>query len=147
MAEKNKQKSSVKNIKITSKKNKAQKNKVSVGKLKTLITIIPRNKVEFYEDIIQSHGANMQMTLFGKGTANSSMLSQKALDFVGSEKAIILSVLKEEFIEKTIETLEEKFKTVRNGKGIAFTIPLSSIIGASAYSFLADNKTLIKKEK
>lgn len=147
MAEKSKIKVGVKSQKNTSKKKKTLKNKVSVGKLKMLVTIIPRNKVEFYEDIIQSHGANMQMTLFGRGTATSSMLSQRALDFVGSEKAIVLSVLKEEFIAKTLETLEEKFKTVRNGKGIAFSLPFSSIIGASAYSFLADNKTLVKKEK
>ena len=36
--------------------------------------------------------------------------------------------------------LEEKFETIRNGKGVAFTVPLSSVIGVSMYQFLSNNR-------
>ena len=39
------------------------------------------------------------------------------------------------------ETKNPKFKTVKNGQGIAFTISLSSVVGASVYRFLSDQKT------
>ena len=40
--------------------------------------------------------------------------------------------------------LAEKFDKVKDGKGIAYTIPMQSIIGVSIYQFLANNQ--IKKE-
>ena len=39
-----------------------------------------------------------------------------------------------------METLEEKFATIRNGKGISFAIPLSSVIGVNLDRFLSDNR-------
>ena len=39
-----------------------------------------------------------------------------------------------------IEVLEEKFNTIRNGKGICFAVPLSSVIGVNLYQFLSDNR-------
>ena len=37
-------------------------------------------------------------------------------------------------------TLEEKFETVRHGRGIAFAVPLSSIIGVNLYQFMSNNR-------
>jgi hypothetical protein len=39
-----------------------------------------------------------------------------------------------------MNTLEDKFRTVRNGKGIAFAVPLSSVIGVNLYQFLSNNR-------
>ena len=36
--------------------------------------------------------------------------------------------------------LEEKFETIRNGKGIAFAVPMSSVIGVNLYQFLSNNR-------
>ena len=36
--------------------------------------------------------------------------------------------------------LGEKFKTVRGGKGIAYTIPLKSVVGVAIYRFLTNNR-------
>ena len=38
------------------------------------------------------------------------------------------------------ECLEEKFHTIKNGKGIAFCVPLSSVIGVNIYQFLSNYK-------
>ena len=34
--------------------------------------------------------------------------------------------------------LDEKFKTVKGGKGIAYTVPMTSTIGVAIYQFLAN---------
>ena len=56
------------------------------------------------------------------------------------QKAVILSVIREDLVEDVMRTLEDKFKTIRNGKGIAFAVPLSSVIGVNMYQFLSDNR-------
>ena len=37
-----------------------------------------------------------------------------------------------------MKVLEQKFETIKNGKGIAFTVPLSSVIGVNNYQFLSN---------
>jgi hypothetical protein len=41
-----------------------------------------------------------------------------------------------------METLDEKFHKVKNGKGIAFTVSLDSIIGVSMYQLLSNDRTV-----
>ena len=36
---------------------------------------------------------------------------------------------------------------IKNGKGIAFTIPMQSIIGVSIYQFLSNNTAFLKEGK
>jgi hypothetical protein len=36
--------------------------------------------------------------------------------------------------------LEEKFTTIKDGKGIAFTVPMSSVIGVAIYRFLSNHR-------
>ena len=43
--------------------------------------------------------------------------------------------------------LEEKFKTIKGGKGIAYTIPLSSLIGKLIFGFLSNNRTVQEENK
>jgi hypothetical protein len=53
---------------------------------------------------------------------------------------VILSVIRAEKAAATLKELQNKFDTVKNGKGIAFTVPMSSVIGVTAYRFLADQR-------
>ena len=84
----------------------------------------------------------MQMTLYGNGTANSEMLG--LLGLVETEKAVIMSIVREDKIKDIKMVLTEKFDKVKDGKGIEYTIPMQSIIGVSIYQFLANNQ--LKKE-
>jgi hypothetical protein len=43
-------------------------------------------------------------------------------------------------VDAVLNCLEDKFRTIRNGKGIAFAVPLSSVIGVNLYQFLSDNR-------
>ena len=114
----------------------------NIKKLKVLITIVNRSKALFYTDLLEQYDVNMQMTLYGNGTANSEMLG--FLGLVETEKAVILSIVREDKIKDIKMVLAEKFDKVKDGKGIAYTIPMQSIIGVSIYQFLANNQ--IKKE-
>ena len=112
-------------------------NESAIKKLKLLFTVVDRPKGEFYLDVISQFDVNYQMIVGGLGTAHSDLVELLGLE---PQKAVILSVVREDLVEDVMRTLEDKFKTIRNGKGIAFAIPLSSVIGVNMYQFLSDNR-------
>ena len=112
-------------------------NDSAIKKLKLLFTVVDRQKGEFYLDVISQFGVNCQMAMGGLGTANSELVELLGLE---SHKAVILSVVREDMVDTVMNTLEDKFATIRNGKGIAFAIPLSSVIGVNMYRFLSDRR-------
>ena len=107
--------------------------------MKLLITVVNKSKATFFIDLLEQFEVNMQMVIAGKGTANSEMLN--LLGLVESDKAVILSVVREDKISDVLETLKEKFDKVKHGKGIAYTISMQSVIGVSIYQFLSNNQT------
>lgn len=115
-----------------------RKDNVSSKKLMLLITVVNRRKAEYFADLIQGLAANMQFVAMGEGTADKSMLSK--LGLTDSEKAIIFSVIPEERQDETLRTIENRFQTIKDGKGIAYTIPFTSVIGASVFNFLGNNR-------
>lgn len=118
--------------------------KVNSGKLMLLVSIVPNNKAEFYTDLLQSSfEVNFQWTSRARGTANAEMLSLS--EWNDQTKTAIFSVIKQERAKEALATLEEKFKTIKKGKGIAFTVPFSSMIGVAAYGFLSNNLKTIKE--
>ena len=112
----------------------------SLRKLKMLITVVDRTKTLFYQDLLEQFEVNFQMVLYGKGTANSQMLAR--LGLIENEKAIIISYIREDMVKEALEMLNEKFSTVKNGKGVAYTISMYSLIGVSSYQLLSNDKTV-----
>ena len=112
-------------------------NDSAIKKLKLLITVVDRQKGEFYLDVISQFDVNCQMALGGLGTATSELVELLGLE---PHKAVILSVVREDRVDEIMNALEDKFATIRNGKGIAFTIPLSGVIGVNMYRFLSDRR-------
>ena len=117
---------------------------VSSDKLDILITIVNRKKGEFYADLIQSFNVNFQFKILGQGTASEQLKSIMGLS--SSEKIVIFSVIPRAKVKLALSTLDEKFKSIKDGKGIAFTISLSSVIGRSVFGFLSDNRNTVKEE-
>ena len=130
-------------VRNTSKRSESKKS--DVKKLKLLITVVDRNKALFYTDLLEQFEVNMQMVIYGNGTAEKQMLDY--LGLASREKGVIFSFIREDKIKEVLQTLQEKFERVRNGKGIAFTIPLQSIIGVYAYQFLSNNRSIKKEDK
>lgn len=130
-------------IKKPSKKATEKEKITAPKKLKLLVTIVERNKTEFYVDVLEDFEVNLQMIVYGKGTAE-----KKATQFLGfgdESKGIILSIVREDKISHIIDTLEEKFEKVKHGKGIAFSISLTSVIGVMIYQFLTNHQENFKK--
>ena len=122
-----------------------QKRQVSsVRKLKMLITVVDRSKTLFFTDLLEQFEVNVQMVLYGYGTASSQM--RELLGLAESDKSIIISYIRNDKVKEAMETLEEKFHKVKNGKGIAFAVSLDSIIGVSMYQLLSNDRT-VKEEK
>ena len=119
-------------------------NDSAIKKLKLIITVVDRPKGEFYLDVISQFEVNCQMVLSGLGTASSEIIELLGLN---NHKAVILSVAREDLVPTIMNTLEEKFQTVRNGKGVAFAVPLSSIIGVNLYRFMSNNRYQRGSEK
>ncbi len=108
-------------------------------KLKLLVTVVNRNKTEFFIDLIGSYDVNFQTSVSAQGTAKSETLSLLGLE--DADKSVIFSVIREDKGEEILRAIDEKFQKLRGGKGIAFTIPLTSVIGVAIYRFLSDNRS------
>lgn len=125
--------------------NKTNLNTVTTNKLELLVTIVNKKKAEFYTDLLQSFDVNMQVTAFGRGTADAKMLVY--LGLADSEKAVIFSVLQQNMLGNALSMLEYKFKTIKDGKGVAFSVPLTSVIGTLIFRFLSNNRMSVREEK
>jgi len=106
-------------------------------KLKLLFTIVDRDKRHFYLDILEGYEINFQTVLYGHGTAPSEIYHYLGIN---NDKAVILSVVKDSLVKEILNNYEDKYFKVKKGKGIAFTVPLSSTIGISLYKFLANQQ-------
>lgn len=107
-------------------------------KLMLLFTVVNREKTEFYVDHISGFEVNMQMVLSAHGTANQQV--QELLGLTDSSKSVIISVIRRDLAKAALASLDEKFRTVKNGKGIAYTVPLTSTIGVAIYQFLSNTQ-------
>ena len=120
-----------------------KKRKVAPVKLELLITVVPRAKGNFYMDLIQSYDVNMQVGVAGKGTANGEILRLLGLD--GNEKTVIFSVVREDRLDELAYMLEQKFRSIKNGDGIAAAVPFSSMIGTLLFGFLSNNRRAVRE--
>ena len=111
---------------------------LSPNKLELLFTVVNKEKTDFFIDLLEGFEINMQMTLTARGTAASHMVEMLGLG--DSEKSVIISVIKRSRSKEALEALSEKFASVRGGKGIAYTVPMTSTIGVAIYQFLSNTQ-------
>lgn len=126
--------------------NKKSKNKVDVPfeertditikKLVMHITIVPSEQGPTVNKLFKTLGVSCQFTQRGRGTA-----SKKVREILGVEdnhKELIFTIVPEDLVPKMNVELEAFFAASDKNKGIAFTVPLESIISVRVYNFLAD---------
>ena len=116
----------------------AQESLPAPRKLKLLVTVVNREKAEFFVDLIQSFEVNFQTSMAARGTASKDTL--RLLGLGESDKTVIFSVIREDMCDKALAALEQKFKTIKNGKGIAYTVPMTGTIGVAIYQFLSNTQ-------
>ena len=105
-------------------------------KLMLLFTIVNRSKAEFYTDVLQKFEINMQIIVGASGTADTTI--QSVLGLTDLEKSVIISVIRRDKCKAALTELDEKFRTLKGGKGIAYTVPMTSTIGVAIYQFLSN---------
>lgn len=120
-------------------KSRSAERTIAPKKLKLLVLVVNQNKADFYIDFLQTFEVNMQMQMHAQGTAGSEMLHYLGLE--ESEKRVIFSIIREDRANDAMKALEEKFSTLRGGKGIAYTVPLSSVAGVAIYQFLSNHQS------
>ena len=127
-------------VKKSIKSTTVKKEVSNLKKVKILVTVVNRTKTLFYLDLLEQFEVNVQTVLYGNGTADSDML--KLLGLAETDKVVILSYIREDRIKDAMDMLSEKFQKVKNGKGIAFTVTMDSIIGVSMYQLLSNDQTV-----
>ena len=119
-----------------SSKSQNSKQPLAPHKLILLITVVPRAKADFYVDLLQAFEVNMQMEVSAFGTARKGF----GLLETDLEKQVIFSVIRDDKLDSAVATLEDKFATIRGGKGVTFAVPFTSIIGVASYQFLSNKQ-------
>ena len=114
------------------------KKNIAPVKLELLIIIVENGKGAFYGDLVQSLGCNFQFACHAKGTADSAML--RRLGLADYDQTAVFCVVQADKLDEITEALESRFRTIRGGKGIAFAVPFSSLIGKTVYGFLAGDE-------
>ena len=105
-------------------------------KIKILVTIVEKSMADFYMNALEGFDVNLQTLLYAKGTAPTNLRSM--LGMVNDGKAVIFSVVQEDRVKEILATYEDKYFKLKKGNGIAFTIPISSLIWVTIYQFLAN---------
>ena len=129
MAEKKQKNAQVKKV---SRAIKRTKNNVLPPILQLLTIIVKRGTGDEVNSYLKSIGIKAKMTSYGSGTADSSL--QSLLGLYNKEKELIFAVIPVENSEVLLDELEGRFLNKEDYEGIAFTIPLKSIVKNSVQS-------------
>ena len=116
---------------------------IAPEKLELLIAIVNAPKVRFYTNLIQSSEANFYLAVQASGTSEKAIMNYLGLN--QSNRSAIFSVVREDKLKDLLEVLDENFSTIKDGGGIAITVPLTSVIGTLVYGFLSNDKRTIKQ--
>ena len=122
-----------------------EKKNIAPVKPELLITVVDKKKAEFYVDLIQSFDANIQISVNARGTADQEILRYIGLS--DTEKTAIFSIVRQDMVKPLMETLDEKFRTIKNGKGVSAAVPFTSMIGTLLFGFVTNDRRLTQGEK
>ena len=95
-----------------------------MNNLSMLVAIVNHTDEAKILKIINKYKVGFKYVMYGEGTASSSLLEY--FDLNDEEKAIILSVLPNGMCKKILIEVSNKINVNESGKGILFSIPLSS---------------------
>ena len=124
---------------------KKKEKSIAPNKLMLLVTIVQKGKGTFFADFLKTFDVNLQICVVGTGSANDDLI--EFLGIKDNKRTVIFSVVKESKVKSIMEALEERFHTINKDTGIAFTVPLSSVIGKLSYGILSNDERMLKGEE
>ena len=104
--------------------------------LSLIVTIINRHQDKYFIEAYADKGAAMSVTLYASSNPPQDIMN--LLGFVDTKKDIILTVARSEYVSDMLKIANNRFKVSQEAKGIAFSIPVTSVAGIITYRFLAD---------
>ena len=107
--------------------------------VKLLFVVVKRGKGDRITEFLNSITEIPFVEIFmGKGTAPNAFLD--ILGLSDSEKDIVITLIRADEAKDILEKISEKFKLSYAGKGLAFTLSVSSIGGIELLQCLLQNK-------
>lgn len=116
-----------------------------MSELYWMVSIVNHHKSRRFTDFYQSCGVSMVLETMGEGTAASEILDYFGLQ--GTDKQVSFSVVTGEKWKDVKKGLQKRFQIDIPGKGIVFTVPLSSIGGKKALMFFTEGQQFEKGEE
>ncbi len=110
-----------------------------------MVTIVERKKTKKFDDFYKDAGLTVSVVTTGDGTAADELLDYFGLD--GSDKSVMFHFVTAEKWREIKRRLQVEMRIDIPGLGIVFTIPMSSIGGKKALSYLTDGQNYVKGEE
>jgi len=116
-----------------------------MNELYLLVTITSRNLTKKFVNFYEGMDLPVSVITLGNGTASSEVLDYFGLD--GSDKSVIFHVVTAEKWKEVKRQLRLKMNIDIPGIGIAFLVPLSSIVGMKTLNYLTAGQEFVKGEE
>lgn len=105
-------------------------------KLSMYITIVNKGNGDAISKLLAHYDASISVIHRGEGTANASI--SEILGFNDNRKDVVVSIVKSEKLKEIKDEIESFFLAHKRNRGVAFAIPLKSVVGTNTYHFLAN---------
>ena len=105
-----------------------------IKKLVLYTIIVPFGQGDNIVKILKANKSSLQFVQIGNGTATSSI--RDILNVEDTRKEIIYSIVREDAVNDIKKEIDVYFVASKKNKGIAYTIPLTSIMGVKMYKFI-----------
>lgn len=106
-------------------------------KLKMLIVIGKKEKGEAINNFLKTKNIPIQFSCLGEGTVESKLSFY--LGISNTAKNITFAIIKEKQIKRLLTSLDKLLELSEKGNGVAFTIPLTSVISNLSLDYLTSN--------
>lgn len=100
-----------------------------MAEIYAIIAIVERGKADAIVDKAKASGAGGATILFGRGTGQEEFKRMFHHLHVEASKEIIIILSHESKVERILAAVVEAGKLNEPGKGIAFTVPVSHLVG------------------
>jgi nitrogen regulatory protein PII len=103
-----------------------------------IITITDRSYRENFIEFYRERGIHLALSAQGRGTATENILDYLGLE--NTDKAILFAMANEDTTARVMRGILSKMRIDAPGRGIAFTIPVSSVGGGLTLKYLTENE-------
>jgi nitrogen regulatory protein P-II 1 len=100
-----------------------------LSEIYAIIAIVERGKADYIVNKAKASGAGGATILFGRGTGQEEFKRMFHHLHVESSKEIIIILSQDTQVESILSAIVEAGKLKEPGKGIAFTVPVTHLVG------------------